>query len=273
MFVCPDGTAKLMDFGVAHVFADDSQTQTGMVVGSPAYMSPEQINGRLLDGRSDVFSLAVTLAEAVTGRKPFEGPNIPAVMNQILHRPPQLAGIASRPLRRAVEHALAKSPPARTPSPAAFAEALRRIEPSPSLAGSPQATLVMPLPPALMPRPARRAPWAGWGGGIAVLGLVALAALPFLLPHRPAAPPGPLPTSRTATHLPAGRLYHTSSEWRRATHTSKRRVRHRSGAVSPAPPPCARARPGRGELFAPARRHLPRRTSRASCAVSPRRSR
>ena len=243
VFVCPDGTAKLMDFGVAHVFADDGLTQTGTVVGSPAYMSPEQINGRQLDGRSDVFSLAATLAEALTGRKPFEAPNIPAVMNQILHRPPQLSGITSRPLRRVLERGLAKNPQARLPSPAAFAEALRRIEPSlpPVLGGSPQATMVMPRPRAPLPRPARPA-----GRGMllpltAALGLAALAALPFALHRHSAAPWITAQTPTPAGSTPDGHAYHITSEWHRASGAppagvTPPRTRHQT-AVALAPPP------------------------------------
>ena len=227
VFVCPDGTAKLMDFGVAHVFADEGLTQTGTVVGSPAYMSPEQINGRRLDGRSDVFSLAITLAEALTGHRPFEAPNIPAVMNQILHRPPQLTDVTSRPLRKVLERALAKKPEARLASPAAFAAELRRVLPplsaAPlSLAGSPQATVVMPLPPAARPHPARRTAWAA-PALAAMLGVAALAALPFALHHRSA--PTTLVMAPSAAH--AGRVYHISSRWhRRPTATRSARRRH-----------------------------------------------
>ncbi len=173
IFLCADGTARLMDFGVARVFADDGLTQTGAVVGSPAYMSPEQINGDAPDGRSDVFSLAVTLVEALTGRKPFDGPTIPAVMNRILNQPPQMAGVSPSALCRALERALAKTPAARTPSAGAFAESLRRVQ-SPSASGEMDATR-------MMVRPARRR--RGWALGpvaalvLAALGLVALLVL------------------------------------------------------------------------------------------------
>lgn len=224
VFVCPGGAAKLMDFGVAHVFAAEGLTQTGTVVGSPAYMSPEQINGRRLDGRSDVFSLAVTLAEAVTGRKPFDAPNIPAVMNNILHRPPQLAGVPSRPLRKVLERALAKNPQARLPSPAAFAEALRRVGPALTPAGwrgSPQATTVMPRLLPAFTRPRRVLSRNLLGLGAIALGLAALAALPFVLPRRPNLP------------APVGKVSHISSAWRRAGSTRRARPRHRAVAAAP----------------------------------------
>ena len=126
IFLLPDGRAKLMDFGVAHVLSDQALTRTGTIVGSPAYMSPEQINGRTLDGRSDVFSLGVTLAEMLAGAKPFDAPTIPAVMHRILNRPPQLSGVSPWALRRLIAKALAKNRAARFGSAAAFADALRR---------------------------------------------------------------------------------------------------------------------------------------------------
>jgi TonB family protein len=184
IFLCADGRAKLMDFGVAHAFADDGLTQTGMVIGSPAYMSPEQINGDTLDGRTDVFSLAVTLVEALTAQKPFDGPSIPAVMNRILNHPPQIAGITARPLRKAVEQALAKTPGARTSSAGAFAEALRRALPMPGSLETVTGTQVMPMPSfaARHQKTVRpRGEWWGWGAVAAAL--IVLVALP-LLSHR-----------------------------------------------------------------------------------------
>src|SRR5206468_3512474 len=67
-----DGTVKIADFGVARLSASEL-TRTGTLIGSPAYMSPEQVRGGEIDGRSDLFSLAVVLYEALTGRRPFAG--------------------------------------------------------------------------------------------------------------------------------------------------------------------------------------------------------
>ena len=78
-----------MDFGIARVM-DSSLTKTGSVMGTPAYMSPEQVNGHKVDGRSDIFSLGVILYELLTGKKPFRGDSMPSLMFAIMREePPQ----------------------------------------------------------------------------------------------------------------------------------------------------------------------------------------
>jgi len=66
-----DGPAKIMDFGIARMRASDVKTQTGMLLGSPKYMSPEQLLGGAVDQRCDIFSLGIVLYEALTGAPPF----------------------------------------------------------------------------------------------------------------------------------------------------------------------------------------------------------
>lgn len=77
-----DETLRITDFGIARIQAS-SKTATGAVLGTPAYMSPEQVNGKKVDGRADIFSLGVTLFELLTGEKPFAGDSIAALLYRI----------------------------------------------------------------------------------------------------------------------------------------------------------------------------------------------
>jgi predicted Ser/Thr protein kinase len=81
-----DGTAKIMDFGIAKL-SGTGVTKTGMMVGTVHYMSPEQIRGKPLDGRSDVFSVGVILYELLAGRRPFVGDTPTGVLYKIVHDP------------------------------------------------------------------------------------------------------------------------------------------------------------------------------------------
>ena len=78
------GVVKITDFGIARITAT-SQTQTGVVKGTPYYMSPEQIAGKKVDGRSDIFSVGTMMYQLLTGRVPFAGDSPAALMHQILH--------------------------------------------------------------------------------------------------------------------------------------------------------------------------------------------
>ena len=92
VMVDSDGHVKITDFGIARMESASVRTQTGMVLGSPKYMSPEQVMGKLIDQRSDIFSLGVVLFEMLTGRAPFSGDNINAIMYQTLNYTPPPPG-------------------------------------------------------------------------------------------------------------------------------------------------------------------------------------
>ena len=84
-------TLKITDFGIARI-TDSSKTKTGMVLGTPSYMSPEQLAGKRVDGRSDLFSLGVMLYQLITGRLPFQGDSMATLMYKIAneeHTPPE----------------------------------------------------------------------------------------------------------------------------------------------------------------------------------------
>ncbi len=84
-----DGTVKIADFGIARI-TTSSATQTGTVLGTPSYMSPEQVAGQKVDGRSDLFSLGVAMYELLCAHKPFNGDSIAALMYAIANKPPVL---------------------------------------------------------------------------------------------------------------------------------------------------------------------------------------
>ncbi len=82
------GLVKIVDFGLARVVSDETASQTG-TAGTVQYMSPEQIRGSTLDPRSDIWALGVVLCEMLSGRLPFRGESVPAIMHAILHEPPR----------------------------------------------------------------------------------------------------------------------------------------------------------------------------------------
>jgi eukaryotic-like serine/threonine-protein kinase len=88
IMILQDGRAKITDFGIARMRSSQVKTETGMVLGSPKYMSPEQVMGQRADGRSDIFSLGVMLYEMLTGASPFSGDSITALMFQTLNTIP-----------------------------------------------------------------------------------------------------------------------------------------------------------------------------------------
>jgi serine/threonine-protein kinase len=81
------GRAKIMDFGIARLHISDVKTQTGVVLGTPKYMSPEQLAGRPLDHRSDIFSLGAVLYEMLTSQPPFTGADVSQLMHNIANTP------------------------------------------------------------------------------------------------------------------------------------------------------------------------------------------
>jgi len=138
ILITKSGYAKLADFGLAKLDegapADEAPTVTemrtrpGIVVGTVAYMSPEQAAGRPLDVRSDVFSFGIVLYEALSGQRPFVGPSDPDVLHAILHRPPApLPEEVPIALRVAVDKALEKDPADRYQSMRDLVVDLRRI--------------------------------------------------------------------------------------------------------------------------------------------------
>jgi serine/threonine protein kinase len=131
-----EGGAKIVDFGIAHI-ASGRQTRTGTVLGSMNYMAPEQVNGQVVDARSDIFSTGVVLYQLVTGTSPFDSDNPARTLYQILHEdpPPFTRFLSEYPpdLETVTFKALAKRPEERYGSAAHFAKDLSRFQDSGAL--------------------------------------------------------------------------------------------------------------------------------------------
>jgi len=127
IMVQPDGRPKLMDFGVARL-ETSAETDTGHFFGSPSYTSPEQILGTELTQRADLFSFAVVAYETLTGRRPFQGESVTAIIYRVVHDdppPPRSLNEQLPPVYDAAfARALAKDPAGRFPTAIAFMSAL-----------------------------------------------------------------------------------------------------------------------------------------------------
>ena len=128
IMITKDRLVKVMDFGIAKM-ASTSKTQTDVVLGTPTYMSPEQIAGKKVDGRSDVFSLGVVLFELLTGQPPFTADNLSALLFAIAHNPhPELQTLRQDlpPMfQEVLNRALQKDLPQRYRRAGEFAQDLR----------------------------------------------------------------------------------------------------------------------------------------------------
>ncbi len=207
IMVGEEGAAKITDFGVAKLARSQQMTHAGMVVGTPNYMAPEQIEGRPVDGRTDQFALAVVAYELLTGEKPFAGEHLTAVLYKIVSEEPApphsvnatLPWAASMVLGRA----LAKDPAKRYPTATEFINALDAALKSkkawkPLTRGASQtlptaiapATPIAARPRLIEPDLVREPEKGGWFwktvgtafAGIAVVAVLFLAAQRWLMP-------------------------------------------------------------------------------------------
>jgi serine/threonine-protein kinase len=186
VLIGPDGRARVSDFGLARPDEDASPpsgsapvgdplfvTQAGAVLGTPAYMAPEQLEGNPADARSDQFSFCVTLYEALTGTRPFEGRTLDALRSRIRSgAPATLKSLPSRQLRRTLARGLALSPENRFESMGALLSSVER---------------------SLRARPA-------WPIAAAVVGVLAVAAVTLQLSRTQ--PPPALPATHTTQLFP-----------------------------------------------------------------------
>jgi serine/threonine protein kinase/formylglycine-generating enzyme required for sulfatase activity len=149
----PNGRVKVLDFGIAKPMGTDSElTKSGAVVGTPAYMSPEQARGLKVDHRTDLFSLGGVLYRLCTGRNPFGGEHFMAVLAAVLTDEPtpvrELNPNVSEPLARFIHQLLAKKPEDRPQSANEVARSLRAIleqRPAPGTPSSAEVSTSMPV--------------------------------------------------------------------------------------------------------------------------------
>jgi serine/threonine-protein kinase len=190
VFLAEDGLAKIMDFGVAR-FTMSSLTSTGVVVGTADYMSPEQVNGVHVDGRSDLWSTGAMLCELLTGGRPFPGENLMSVLFRITNEEPRIElppGPEYAGLLPILTKALAKDVDHRYQTAREFADALRAFHEGLSLQAAPA-----PAPPAVMtdPRPTTGGETMDLGPLVLHLDFGAEAPAPSAAALAPVAPPPP----------------------------------------------------------------------------------
>jgi serine/threonine-protein kinase len=161
------GTVKITDFGIAKVTASEQFTMTGAIVGTPHYMSPEQVQGQSVDGRSDQFSLAVIAYEMLTGEKPYTGEHLTTVVYKIVAEEPapphRLNPTLGGTIEVVIRKALAKKPDARFQTCQEFSDALEKACEStagwralPRSGGLNEPTMGEVKKPAIVLPPARR---------------------------------------------------------------------------------------------------------------------
>jgi eukaryotic-like serine/threonine-protein kinase len=229
LILLENGRVKVADFGIARVEASEL-TQTGTVLGTPSYMSPEQFMGHPVDGRSDLFSCGVILYQLLTGEKPFTGESTTTIMYKVLREepvPPSQLNLSLAPALDAVmKKALAKNPAERFQSGHEFAQALQAAVAAPNAVpvGVPVPAPAIPVinmgplqdPPAARQKqsaaaaatPAsrgRQVPAGAWAVGGAALIAVAAGAYVVLAPGRgntPAATAAQAPATAAPAAVP-----------------------------------------------------------------------
>jgi hypothetical protein len=218
VFIVESGDAKIMDFGIARI-STSGAAASGLVVGTANYMSPEQVTGGAVDGRSDLFSVGCMLAEMASGRPPFESESVMSTLYRIAHSEPILDlpededGGQLAPILR---HALAKSPAERIATAAEFAAALRGLLERPAFGTTPAAGTTAALSPDAAPTRAAPAPVFGAAPAVPVA--------PSTPP--PAADPTPLFRLLREIYVggKSGHLHLTSGHERRRVRILKGRI-------------------------------------------------
>ncbi len=182
----PEGAIRVTDFGIARVEDPDGQTMTqiGEILGTPRYMSPEQVMGQELDGRSDLYSLGVILYQLTTGKRPFHGETLAAIFRSITQDTPEpphvLEPMLPTALSAAIMRLLEKDPANRFADGNALIAALKECLPAPSTG---------PVPTAPPPQPQKSSAKGliGLAAGLLLIGLAGGGY--YALRPQPSAPP------------------------------------------------------------------------------------
>jgi serine/threonine-protein kinase len=192
VMVTPDGTVKLMDFGIARSGVESDLTRPGTSMGSLSYMSPEQVRGDSVDARSDIYSAGVMMYELFTGRRPFQADSAYGILNQQCNDAPmppiEVNPLLPPALSDLILCAMAKDPANRFQNAQAVSNALRHVAGAQDSVGKTQEIPFTPVvipgvaQPVAPPSSAHRGAWIALGA-FAVLAVVAAAAvgLPRLL--------------------------------------------------------------------------------------------
>lgn len=170
--ILPSGAVKITDFGIARIMEEPNLTIDGQVFGTPSYMSPEQVAGKNLDARTDLFSLGVVLFEMLTGRKPFAGDSVVTITYNIMNQEVLVPPTVPFDLERIIKRSLMKDPGLRYGSAMEMISDLTSpglgaaadYQPPSPYGNSPSSPVPtpIPIPPAPSPlKPASADPFAG----------------------------------------------------------------------------------------------------------------
>ncbi|WP_329427157.1 protein kinase [Streptosporangium sp. NBC_01495] len=272
------GGPRVIDFGIART-SDTAATMTSSVVGTPAYMAPEQIAGEVVGPATDVFAWASVMVYVATGKPPFGDDTLPAIINRILHNEPQL-GDLPQPLRSLVYGCLAKDPRARPTMRDVLLHLLGGSQPAAHQYGGPQPDgphpgaqqYGGPQPGGPGMGPANTAPGRGRakprrgvniplvaGGGAVVMTAIVGAAVWFLpllpLPGTLAAPGDDRPTPSAVATSPTGSTPKPTRTQQRAKKTLKPKATATPTRTrrEPSPEPTVRLTPTRTRTPSPSR--------------------
>lgn len=174
LLIRDDGTVKITDFGIARAAGDAPLTRTGMIIGTPRYLSPEQASGRIATPASDLYSLGLIAYECLTGRPPFEGDALTVALAHRDQVMPALPGTVPGPVARLIDALTEKDPAARPPGADAVAEWAYRLLGDADVAAALAGPITPPTGPADSGSAGGQAQRAGHRRGVALAGAAAI---------------------------------------------------------------------------------------------------